>query len=110
MSFSFRLSSGLFTSLSQVLATVRRRKLPAEYVVWLVVGMGLFRDRSIQDVVRRLNLVLPDADKPRGRGRVTGSAIVQARSRLGSEALRLLFADTADKWATASADKHRWRG
>jgi hypothetical protein len=91
-------------------ATIRRRKLPAEYVVWLVVGMGLFRDRSIQDVVRHLNLVLPDADAPRGRGRVTGSAIVQARDRLGSEPLAVLFAETAANWATASADKHRWRG
>jgi hypothetical protein len=91
-------------------STIRRRKLPAEYVVWLVVGMGLFRDRSIEDVVRHLNLVLPDADKPRGRGRVSGSAIVQARSRLGAEPLAMLFADTADNWAAASADKHRWRG
>jgi len=91
-------------------ATVRRRKLPAEHVVWLVIGMGLFRDRSIQDVVRHLNLVLPDTDRPRGRGRVTGGAIVQARNRLGSEPLALLFADTADDWATASADQHRWRG
>src|SRR6266567_8263484 len=57
-------------------ASVRRRKLPAEHVVWLVIGMGLFRDRSIQDVVRHLNLVLPDTDRPRGRGRVTGGAIV----------------------------------
>ncbi len=40
-------------------ATVRRRKLPAEYVVWLVIGMGLLRDRSIQEVVRHLDLVLP---------------------------------------------------
>ncbi len=68
-------------------ATIRRRKLPAEYVVWIVVGMALFRDRPIQDVVRHLNLVLPDADKPRGRGRVSGGAIVQARDRLGSEPL-----------------------
>ena len=26
-------------------ATVRRRKLPAEQVVWIVIGMALFRDR-----------------------------------------------------------------
>ena len=91
-------------------ATIRRRKLPAEYVVWIVVGMALFRDRPIQDVVRHLNLVLPDADKPRGRGRVSGGAIVQARDRLGSEPLAVLFADTADNWATPSAEQHRWRG
>ena len=91
-------------------ATIRRRKLPAEYVVWIVIGMGLLRDRPIQDVVRHLNLVLPDAKGPRGLGRVTGGAVVQARDRLGSEPLAVLFADTADNWATASADKYRWRG
>ena len=91
-------------------ATIRRRKLPAEHVVWLLVGMGLFRDRPIQDVVRHLNLALPDADQPGGRGRVSGAAIVQARDRLGSEPLAVLFADTADNWATASADRYRWRG
>lgn len=40
-------------------ATVRRRRLPAVQVVWLVIGMALFRDRSIHDVVSKLNLVLP---------------------------------------------------
>jgi len=35
-------------------ASVRRRKLPAESVVWLVIGMGLLRDRSIEEVVRHL--------------------------------------------------------
>jgi hypothetical protein len=91
-------------------ATIRRRKLPAEYVVWIVVGMALFRDRPIQDVVRHLNLVLPDGRGRTGRRRVTGSAVVQARNRLGAEPLSLLFADTADNWATVSADHHRWRG
>lgn len=91
-------------------ASMRRRKLPAEYVVWLVVGMALFRDRSIQEVVRHLNLVLPDEDKPDGRGTVTGSAIVQARDRVGPELLSMLFAETAAAWAGPSADQHRWRG
>src|SRR6266581_6509402 len=60
-------------------ASVRRRKLPAEYVVWLVIGMGLLRDRSIEEVVRHLHLVLPSGTR---RETVTGSAIVQARERL----------------------------
>src|SRR5512140_2031718 len=58
-------------------ATIRRRKLPAEYVVWLIIGMGLLRDRSIREVVRHLDLVLPLRD--RERRTVSGSAIVQAR-------------------------------
>jgi hypothetical protein len=89
-------------------ASVRRRKLPAEYVVWLVIGMGLLRDRSIQEVVRHLDLVLPGSD--RDRQAVSGGAIVQARDRLGPQPLAWLFEHTAQVWATASADEHRWRG
>ena len=90
-------------------ASVRRRKLPAEYVVWLVIGMGLFRDRSIEEVVRHLHLVLPGVDAP-ARPHVTGGAIVQARDRLGDQPLEALFATTATQWAPASAHEHRWRG
>jgi len=86
-----------------------RRKLPAEYVVWLVIAMGLFRDRSIEEVVRHLHLVWPDVD-PSSRPRVTGGAIVQARDRLGDQPLETLFATTATAWATTSANAHRWRG
>jgi hypothetical protein len=89
---------------------VRRRKLPAEYVVWLVIGMGLLRDRSIEEVVRHLNLVLPGVDPPTSRPNVTGGAIVQARDRLGDQPLETLFATTAAQWATASANEHGWRG
>jgi hypothetical protein len=90
-------------------ATVRRRKLPAEYVTWIVIGMGLLRDRSIQEVVRHLDLVVPGLDPPNGRQTVTGGAIVQARDRLGDESLRTLFTLSADRWAIDSAQKHRWR-
>ena len=89
-------------------ASVRRRKLPAEYVVWLVIGMALLRDRSIQEVVRHLDLVLPGA--ARARPSVSGGAVVQARDRLGPQPLAWLFEHTAAGWATASADDHRWRG
>ncbi|HEU0200623.1 MAG TPA: IS4 family transposase [Burkholderiaceae bacterium] len=89
-------------------ATIRRRKLPAEYVIWLVIGMALLRDRSIAEVVRHLGLVMPTA---RGeRPQVTGAAIVQARDRLGPEPLAWLFRTTAQAWAPACADEHRWRG
>src|SRR5207249_9638280 len=53
-------------------ASVRRRKLPAEHVVWLVIGMGLFHDRSIAQVVQHLDLVLPTRNG--GRGHVTNAA------------------------------------
>jgi hypothetical protein len=89
-------------------ATIRRRKLPAEYVVWLVIGMAMLRDRSITEVVRHLDLVMPS---PTGqRQHVSGSAVVQARDRLGPQPLAWLFRTTAAHWASASADEHRWRG
>jgi hypothetical protein len=90
-------------------ATVRRRKLPAEQVLWVVIAMGLFRDRSIQEVVHHLDLVLPARGKAT-RGVVTSSAVVQSRDRLGAAPLAALFEQTAGCWAGASADAHRWRG
>ena len=87
-------------------ATVRRRRLPADQVVWMVLGMGLLRDDAIERVVDSLDLALPSG---RG-GLVAKSAIAQARQRLGDEPLAYLFATTAAAWAEKSADRHRWRG
>ena len=87
-------------------ATIRRRRLPAEQVVWLVIGMCLFRDQSMKDLVATLDLALPGT-----RGvRVAPSSIVQARDRLGDEPLRWLFERTAQTWAHQSARRHEWRG
>ena len=89
-------------------ASVRRRKLPAEHVVWLVIGMGLLRDRSIAQVVHHLDLVVPT---PSGvRRRVTNAAIVQARDQLGAAPLAALFTQTAQAWAPPAAAADRWRG
>jgi hypothetical protein len=88
-------------------ATVRRRRLPSEQVVWLVLGMALMRDRPISDVVDKLDLALPRSGK---REPVARSAVAQARSRLGDEPMEWLFLRSADAWAHESADRHRWRG
>jgi hypothetical protein len=85
-------------------ATVRRRRLPVEEVVWVVLGMALFRDRPIEDVVSKLDLALP------GARTVARSSVSQARARLGSEPMRWLFERSASTWAHASASAHRWRG
>lgn len=41
-------------------SSIRRRKLPAELVVWLIVGIGLYRKRSIAEVFSTLDLTLVD--------------------------------------------------
>lgn len=86
--------------------TIRRRRLPADQVVWLVIGMGLFRNEPIERIVDMLDLALPDRDDTL----VAKSAVTQARQRLGTEPLEYLFAMTARRWADHSADAHRWRG
>lgn len=87
-------------------ATLRRRRLPAEQVLWLVIGMALMRNESLERVVEWLNLALPAAgDEP-----VAKSAIAQARQRLGEDPVAYLFVVTAAVWALESAERRRWRG
>ena len=87
-------------------ATIRRRRLPAEQVIWLVIGMCIFRDLSMRELVATMDLALPGS-----RGlRVAPSSIMQARERLGDEPLRWLFERVAAAWSHASARTHAWRG
>lgn len=86
--------------------TIRRRRLPAEQVVWLVIGMALYRREPIERVVELLDLALPD----RKGSLMAKSAVIQARKRLPHDALAYLFCATAAEWATRSADADRWRG
>jgi hypothetical protein len=85
-------------------ASVRRRRLPAEQVVWLIIGMALMRDLTIVQVVDRLQLALP------GKNPVATSTVMEARGRLGKAPLEWLFVTTADTWAHRSAREHQWRG
>lgn len=87
-------------------ATLRKRRLPAEQVVWLVVGMALLRGQSIERVVAMLDLALPS---PKG-DTTAKSAITQARQRLGEEPVAHLMTATADRWAHGSARRYAWRG
>ena len=86
-------------------ATVRKRRLPAIQVVWLVIAMALFRNRAIVEIVDKLDLALPGQSPT-----VAQSAVPQARARLGAEPMEWLFNRCAKAWAHPSADAHRWRG
>lgn len=50
--------------------TVRKRRLPMDFMVWAVVGMALFRDMSMRQLVSHLDLMLPG----------TGLTLPQAQS------------------------------
>jgi hypothetical protein len=88
-------------------ATLRRRRMPAEQTIWLLLGMALLRDLPITMVARQLDVALPAAD---GRRTVASSALSQARARLGPEPMEWLFLRAAEEWANRSADTDRWRG
>lgn len=93
--------------LSTGTASIRRRRLPAEQAVWLVLGMALMRDLPITEVARQLDLVLPARD---GTRTVASSALTQARARLGAEPMEWLFLRSAEEWAHRSASADRWLG
>lgn len=90
------------------IATLRRRKLPVDQVVWMVIGMALYRNRSIPEIVDRLDLVLPDADG--NKQTVAEGAITPARDKVGAQPLRDLFQATSDHWGLESAENLSWRG
>jgi hypothetical protein len=96
-------------------ATLRRRKLPNEAVVWLVIGMALFTNRSVEAVVKHLGLATAEdwGDKrPRSAtgSPVTSGGATRARARVGAEPLEELFDLTAAKWERETADLDVWRG
>ena len=80
-------------------ASIRKRKLPAEQVVWLVIGLALFRNQPIWYVVQQLDLVQGESDY------CYPSATVQARQRLGQEPLAELFRTLSQSWLKESLVK-----
>lgn len=85
-------------------ATVRRRRLPLDAVVWSVVGMSLFRHESVWDIASKLDISLPGKRKL-----VAPSALVQARQRLGFEAVQHTFESLSSR-AFGSYAFEQWNG
>jgi hypothetical protein len=81
----------------------RRRRLPAEAVIWLTIAMALFAADSIPKAWRRLH---PTRDEPEP----TDSAFSQARRRLGVAPLRRLFLEVARPMATHQSIGSSYRG
>lgn len=74
-------------------ASIRKRRLPMELMVWSIVGMSLYRHLSISKVVSQLDILLP-GKKPF----VAPSAVIQARQRLGHEPVEAVFKKTQQLW------------
>lgn len=87
-------------------ASVRRRKLPAEQVMWLVIALALYRHQSIPEIAAHLDLSLPETANPE----IAKSALTQARQRLGRAPLAQLFAMSAACWDERHQPGRAWRG
>lgn len=80
----------------------RRRNLPDDVVLWIIVGMSIFRQHSLVQLTQELG-VLGDGGK-----RLASSSITEARARLGARPLRVLFEELSMRWGHRAAAEDRW--
>lgn len=85
-------------------ATVRKRRIPMDMALWSVVAMSLYRQEPVWSIVSKAQLMLP-GKKPL----VAPSAVVQARQRLGADAVREVFQRSQAMWHE-QAEHPRWQG
>lgn len=88
----------------------RSRKLPSEVVLWLLIGMGLFRGVNIPDVLRRVASGLTGLVSWGPAEVPCSTAIASARDRLGFDAVREVFRRLADLLLGRYAKTTTWRG
>jgi Insertion element 4 transposase N-terminal/Transposase DDE domain len=87
--------------------SIRNRKLPADRVIFLILGMALFRNISIQAVCDHLHLTLPN--QAAQSQSIRSSSLTQARDRLGIEPLKYLFELLASKFTLEHTKFDTWR-
>lgn len=86
-------------------ATIRRRRLPADQVLWLVLGVALFRDEPVHEVARRLNICAQGLASDHLLAR---SGVTEARKRLGADPVEWLFHKTVTQWGAERYDDDAW--
>lgn len=85
-------------------ATVRKRRIPLDMAVWSVIAMSLYRQEPLWSIVSKAQLALPGK-----RALVAPSAIVQARQRLGEQAVKEVFVQSQKLW-NEEAQHPTWAG
>ena len=105
-SLSDLIPPALITSLlgEEGVATLRRRRMPMERLVWAIIGMAIFRHVPMTQLVNQLDILLP-GDRPF----VAPSAFLQARQKLGDKSIKRLFHETASLWHQ-QANHPGWAG
>jgi IS4 transposase len=105
-SLSDLISPELITTLlgEEGVATLRRRRMPMDRLVWAIIGMAIFRHVPMTQLVNQLDILLP-GDRPF----VAPSAFLQARQKLCHKSIERLFHDTAAGWHQ-QANHPGWAG
>ena len=81
-----------------------RSKLILESMLWLLVGMAIYNDKSMADIVNMLDIAYRT-----GKPFVVPSALPQRRKNLGESAAKALFECTQRHWF-AQANLPNWNG
>ncbi|WP_036660865.1 IS4 family transposase [Pandoraea sp. SD6-2] len=87
-------------------ASLRRRRLPADRVLWLVIALAIYRSTSIDEVVHDLGLVLSPSDS----ACLSKSAVTQARQRCGQAPMQSLFQISACAWIGQQSRHYSLKG
>ena len=90
--------------------SIRRRLLPSDVVVYLVVMLGLYSDASVRENLRILMEPLRRQFGTKAVGVPTGAAITKARRRLGSAPLMGLFDALAQPVSTVKTPEAFYHG
>ena len=88
-------------------ATIRRRRLPSDQVLWLVLGMAMFRDEPVHEVARRLNIC---AQGLASEHLLARSGVTNARKRLGADPVEWSFRQTGTTWGYERYPEDEWNG
>lgn len=73
--------------------TLRKRKLPLESMVWLVIGMAIFDNKPLAHIGNLMDIV----DRT-GRSYTAPGSVIARRKTLGEDAIRELFNLTQKHW------------
>ena len=82
--------------------SIRQRLLPASFIVWFVILLGLFRRISYANLMGKLNGSWWTRQHWPGDPPST-TAITQARDRLGIEPMKKLYERCAREWTASSS-------
>ncbi|WP_423836274.1 IS4 family transposase [Stutzerimonas stutzeri] len=83
-----------------------RRRLPGDQVLWLVLGVALFRDEPVHEVARRLNICA------QGLASQTcwPEAVLRRRANDWADPVEWLFRQTRSQWGRERYDGDTWQG